>query len=464
MTATLRQKLTATGHCGQLDPLFHFGNGARSMQAMRRRFFAQLLGLGAYGVVPAGWQYARAQVDPATMAAAISLAREVHNAFRQGGDIQREFEAVNVRLDAIQANQEALVKALSLMAIQMDHLGQRLANIPAETHGLGLLHAASSLARQLATHAADSRAKPTRTWLSQHELLRQRVLDLSFQLSTAPTIFQYQPSITPAAQLALQALQLLLQAEALPKLRSPERLKHYRYATENLRGAFESMAVDRGKGDNNLPTRIKVLEDRIEALHKDAAKAPYAEYVKLVMPDGLLRRAAADRRRTVQVCLLGPVIRRNISTTFVRDGGGADAGPPEGTITVSQQTMAIVRIATVVEPIHMYGGKVIWDVTRVPAAQWSREAYTQTWRDSDGPAVGRGSTLLTGDPASKIRGCLAATDAESGAPGLQGPFERLLADHAALSALQSRLISFRDRSVASVRVCEALDARLKGQS
>lgn len=435
----------------------------RLMLVTRRRLVVNIAGLGVGFALPSFQRNAHAAVDPATAAAAISLGREVLNAFKRGGEIDREFAAVNVRLAAILANQEALANGLGMMSAQVAQLQKLVANIPAETQGLGLLQDASSLARQSASFVAGNTPRTSKEWREQRATYRQRVVQLSFDLSVAPTILQYEPSIALATRQALHALQMVALAEGDLQRLPPNTADEYRNAVENLRGVFEVMSANPRDGVNNLTKRIADLEALIAEHIKTAANAPFAPLANVVLPGGVTSQSGNDApaKRSMQVCLMSPVQSKVTRFETIRDFVSETKMAVIGFVTDSLDTRHIVKVANETVATRLYGGKDIYQVTRAPSSRWPRDTYSKRWRHLKGSLAGPREQVLSEDPVAKIHGCVEALDAESGAPSLYGAFDAYLAKHAALVALQSRLISFRDLSVKSIDICNSLDAKLK---
>ncbi|MHB9446433.1 hypothetical protein ACYG9R_06630 [Mesorhizobium sp. RSR565B] len=153
--------------------------------------------------------------DPLTVGVALGLASAVLDMMKSSGDLERELQAINLKLDRILENQQVLIRALGEIDGKLTDIQKQVSSVPSETLGLQLVVESRQLVRAISLAIRNVKERPNETrakeiYLStRDDLFRSTGLVLAaVQESERP------PGLIAAAKDHLTALIVLERHEA----------------------------------------------------------------------------------------------------------------------------------------------------------------------------------------------------------------------------------------------------------
>lgn len=401
----------------------------------RRHLLATAAGAALAAALPRESEAAAAAI----IAAAAAAANAVAEMMKKSGDVEAEWQAVNLKLDRLIAGIEELQRSMVLLAHMIDDLSRVVQGIPSDVVTLQIVIEARQRLRQVGESISLVGSRPddakARDFFS--DAVRE-LYKVAGYLFAATEETNRPPALVIAAIDVLHATRMLKRFQA--KLGEAAAVDSQLVQTSSSR-ALESLRVM--AGPEGVAKRLAEVRAKI-----DGAKA-LVNSIRLssILPKGWGDPVAAVDPSTSAYCTLGAPreVDRHSRIHMVKDT--AHVGFIDSWRSGSyREVTPIVRIPFSIAPVRTVSGRPVYTVEARPSQEWKQESWSRSFRFSE-----PGDTEVTGnDPVAILNGCAAVPLRPDGLPADIDAFMAAIAQYNALTAVESLLVALQMRAEQSI--------------
>lgn len=451
---------------------YHAMKNTSDFSSHRRRLLRQLASLSGTGglrfiapsTIPWMLWMQSARADPGTITAAIAVATTVLQMMKSSGDLDREFNAVNLKLDALLDGQRAILASILAIDKGLDELRALVADMPSETVGLGLTVEIGGLFSTLRNELTQLRRAPdNHARRKTYEGLRGDLKSMVSKLGTATAVGARRPIMVQAAQFAARAARLFERHDRELRLGG----RDARIDLLNVAGQLQDMLhILVGTADQGIPgeldSRIADTSAKLASLRDGAMKSDYAVFVKMLAEEDRNRKEweAANPEPTqhrLSFCMQGP---EKVSSLGYETLRGGEMQKADGFVSDSRHERLLVTIPFMIDRYIAYGGRPFFHCQASHKKEWAQSMWSMDTRRVVTNTRDDTKVIRSDDP-KKLVTCQPLPEAAEGAPKLFALFTDFLARTAANVAIESRLLALRDDGRRTLEDCKRLENRLK---
>lgn len=367
----------------------------------------------------------------AIIAAAMALASAVLDSMKKSGDIEREFEAINIKLDQILQNQIFIINAISALAKDVKTMMDLLADTPARVAAFDRMVEAKSLLNFAADTYADLKENPGSEKLKDEwRELQKTLYDLSVHLDSVAHNSDKPIDLVIAGDACVQLLRsfVLIGSNDEHGRRRFERTRVY------LQNTISAMVGEDGI-DRHLPPVRKRIDENKALIDADPMRGILPDNFDVVTKH---HKGLPLARSQALVCLGSQHI--------------ALGGPRTG-FRVYTMRDAIFNVETATA----FGGRRMYQFTIAPTADWPSDSY-RLHASLMGPMPGTEQAAK----AKIYEKCQKLSYDKDGVPTeALNAFLQKLADYDLNVAWESRLLALKATAMANLDQLEAVKASLK---
>lgn len=444
-----------------------------ALDCNRRLFLKALCALpavnGARWVLPSAiplsiWP-SRANAEPSTIIAAITIATAVVQMMKRSGDLRLEFSAVHIKLDALLNGQKMILAAIREINSGLEQLADLIPDIPTETVGLELAGKIGGIYKQLTNNLTSLKKSPGDIYRrNEYNKLRE---DLKSEVSSLYSAIQVGGAIpvhVHAAQFATQTIQLFYSHDRELKLWSNNSRDDLLNIIGELQDVLSLLVGNKTESKSGaLYSRISKFEESIQVLWDSASKSSYWIFVEQLALEKSIKKVGDKpsenkTKKMRAICMRGPTNITNVRHQNYVVEYKSDTRPVYSWVNDYRHEVPLFKIPYKVDRYIAYGGRPLYNVQRTSKKKWTQLTWSMTTRVAEGH-----QEVLSTDPIHTLEACTQLPGAANGALELFSHFMDFLKSYTAHVAIESRLLALRDEGKRTLETCEHLERQIQSE-
>jgi hypothetical protein len=401
---------------------------------MKRRTFIRLIGGSVLAAGNIEYFCNAGRAEGSSGVPVLGLISQAFDFMKRSGDMELELNAINLKLDQILRNQQALFSALQAMNETLDNVQRYITEIPSEIISLNQVIDAQSRFKSVADNISALHRRPQdKKALALLQQDRDRLYELSNELFAAVGATTRPPGFTIAANHILNAATLINRYDTSSSKRrnSTTDSERFKSLTFNVMSTLQTMT-----GDAGIKTRFPLLNEKFKLRKADVLSQPFSRLLPKDF-DQPIQGENQEANVSKSMCLMSGVSPTTVHHEVLRDTNASGHGTHvSGFLSDVRETRSLKKIQYEVTSLKAFGGRRAFEVTMKPPETWGSDGWSRVVRhqsDFD-------DKELSSEPRAKLDGCVEIDDSAHGAPRSLGTFQGYLQGYSALVALESRLL------------------------